>query len=252
MSPVFERLLVPSSHNPDRHRHRRRRANAVAAVVRPLGASFEVFRSMLSRPGLRISRGYAPIVQLCQDYRRSKKESDMRLAAQRPPFYSNRLRLVDSEVTKKEPGPARNASKVDPKHRIVSALTWLHESRDRGILYQAFETHKSVLFDSSQTVVGLHQTMLKLLDLKSWTRVARPQTKLTQSVYRSTCGVARSRGPVQLKLFRFGANGPNQFAVFATEVIPEDSIIYQWVGQLSMDNVDGEAKKKSTQLSEMK
>ncbi|KAK7020006.1 hypothetical protein R3P38DRAFT_2454383, partial [Favolaschia claudopus] len=57
--------------------------------------------------------------------------------------------------------------------------------------------------------------------------------------------------PIQLKLFRYGADAPNQFAVFATRAIPAGRIIYELVGQLSLDNVDGEAKKKTTQLSEM-
>ncbi|KAK7050186.1 hypothetical protein R3P38DRAFT_3173291 [Favolaschia claudopus] len=125
-------------------------------------------------------------------------------------------------------------------------------------LYRAFETHKSVFFDSSQTATELHKIMLELLDLKGWTHVAMPHTRLSQSVRAVTwCIEAHSMllapwATVQLKLFRYGANEPNQFAIFAIDDIPSGRIIYELIGQLSLDNVDGEAKKKSTQLSEMK
>jgi hypothetical protein len=56
---------------------------------------------------------------------------------------------------------------------------------------------------------------------------------------------------IQLKLVKLGQAPEPQFGIFAKQDIPAKVPIYELAGLLSSDSVDGDAKSKTTSLSEM-
>ncbi|KAJ7605665.1 hypothetical protein DFH06DRAFT_1348517 [Mycena polygramma] len=121
-------------------------------------------------------------------------------------------------------------------------------------LRTAFKDAQALMLDANQTYDGLLKATTNLVDQK-WTRKALGEGyKLAQVMLwclRSMVVLLAAWSPVKLSLVKLGEDERVQFGIRAQACIEADALIYEMVGQLSSDSVDGKARAKTTALSEM-
>ncbi|KAJ7668566.1 hypothetical protein DFH06DRAFT_1378337 [Mycena polygramma] len=145
---------------------------------------------------------------------------------------------------------------------------WRHEiarlsARDEDLINEAaaeelrltFRDAQAAMLNINQTYEGLLNATANLINVQKWTRTALGEGyKLGQGVLwclRATVVLLAPWSPVKLHLAQLGEGNPVQFGIMTKVHIPADTLIYELVGQLSSDSVDGEAREKTTSLSEM-
>ncbi|KAK6984896.1 hypothetical protein R3P38DRAFT_3231301 [Favolaschia claudopus] len=125
-------------------------------------------------------------------------------------------------------------------------------------LQSAFERNKAEVFVECRSAAEFCNRISRLIDMSDWARRAMPSTRNRQSsraltwCFQAHLVLLDPSAPIKLKLIKFGELESNQFGVVAKRYIQRDAAIPQLIGQLSIDNVDGLAKDKTTQLSEIK
>ncbi|KAJ7668609.1 hypothetical protein DFH06DRAFT_1126085 [Mycena polygramma] len=148
------------------------------------------------------------------------------------------------------------------------ALKWRHEiarlsARDEDLIDEAaaeelrltFRDAQAAMLNINQTYEALLNATANLINVRKWTRTALGEGyKLGQGVLwclRATVVLLAPWSPVKLHLAQLGEGNPVQFGIMTKAHIPADTLIYELIGQLSSDSVDGEAREKTTSLSEM-
>ncbi|KAF8144977.1 hypothetical protein K438DRAFT_1945234 [Mycena galopus ATCC 62051] len=121
---------------------------------------------------------------------------------------------------------------------------------DSSEMYAAFEAVKQDILRPAQTVQGLWVGTRSLLETPEWSRQTGggDLQPILEWCLRAHVALLAPWSLVKLSIVQMENL---QYGVSARGHIPPNTRIYELLGRLSTDNVDGQAKSKTTSLSEM-
>ncbi|KAJ7939658.1 hypothetical protein B0H13DRAFT_2300351 [Mycena leptocephala] len=140
--------------------------------------------------------------------------------------------------------------------RLSSRPTDITPPEHAAELCTVLEDHKCGMLCDGQTFAGLQKATSNFMDLRKWVRRtlgdAYGMFPALRWCLQAHVVLLAQWSPVKLALVHLGTAGALQFGIVTRHDIPQGTRLYELEGRLSVDNVDGEAKEKTTALSEMR